>query len=500
MIFVFCIAFASAAALANAPDTTLVEAARSGDIEAVQALLRRNVDVNSPSTDGTTALHWAAQRGDLNMVVLLLKRGAKANVENRYGATPLRAACVQGNVAVVESLLKSGADPNAVRQESGDTPLMLTARAGHAEVVRALIARGAKVDHVEPVRNQTALMWAAAEKHPRVVTLLLEAGADPRLVSSTKISPLMFAIRAGDLESTRILLDAGVDVNAAAADGTRMLQLAIINARFEIAKYLLERGAQPKSDPHGTPLQLLTFMRRAETTALTQVIARELPQIGVDAFELGKALLARGDDVNARYPFPVAPPHVAFGTYWMQFTGATSFFLAAMAADPQWMRFLATNGADASIPTLANIKPIHAAAGIGLWRGIGTGSNPDALEAVKLCAELGNDPAQVIEGGDKPDPRWEGATALHGAVVRNAEEIVAWLADKGVPLDAKTKRGFTPYQFAAHNVMGELAGGGLYLVSPDAGDRLLKIAKARGQALDMTEPTLKIAGARALDR
>jgi uncharacterized protein len=464
----------------------------------MRAVLRSSADANTAAADGTTALHWAVQRGDLGMVALLLERGAKPDARNRYGATPLRAASVQGDVAIVDALLKSGADPNAVRPESGDTPMMLAARAGHVEVVRALIARGAKVDHVESVRRQTALMWAAAEKHPRVVKLLLEAGANPHVVSSTKISPLMFAIRAGDRESTRILLDAGVDVNAPAGDGTHMLQFAIINTRLDIAKDLLERGAKPTPDPHGTPLHVLTFMRRAETTALTQVIARELPQMGVDAFALGKALLARGDDINARYPFAVAPPHVAFGVYWMQFTGATSFFLAAMAADPQWMRFLADNGANTSIPTLANIAPIHAAAGIGLWRGIGTGSNADALEAVKLCVELGHDPAKVIEGGEKPDQRWEGATPLHGAMVRNSPEIVAWLADRGVPLDVKTKRGFTPYQFAVHNVMGELSGGGLFLVSPDAGERLMTIAKERGVALDMTAPTLKIAGAKAL--
>jgi ankyrin repeat protein len=310
----------------------------------------------------------------------------------------------------------------------------------------------------------------------------------------------MFAIRAGDMDSAKLLIDAGVDVNAPAKDGTYLLQFAILNTRLDIAKYLLERGATPKADSHGTPLQLLTFMRKAETTALTQVIARELPQMGVDAFALGKALLAAGDDINARYRSAVAPPHVAVGTYWMQFTGATSFFVAATTADPQWMRFLADHGADPSIPTLANIAPIHAAAGIGLWRGIGAGANADAFEAVKLCVELGADPAQVITGGEKPDPRWEGATPLHGAVIRNAPEIVAWLAGKGVPLDAKTKRGFTPYQFAIYNVMGELSGGGLYLVSPEAGERLMAIAKTQGQTLDTSEPLLKVAGAKALNQ
>lgn len=464
----------------------LVEAARDGNTAAVRRLLQSGADPRLPGPDGTTALHWAAERGDAPSVAALLAKGADPNQVNRYGVAPLRGAVVSGSAAAVEALLRAGAKPDAVSNPSGETPLMLASKSGHVDIVRALLARGAAVDAVEPKRGQSALMWAAAEKHPDVVRVLVAAGADLRRQSKTKLTALMFAIRAGDLDSTRILLDQGLDVNEAAADGTRPLTLAMLNARFDLAKYLLERGADVRAaDPHGTPLQVLTFMRKAENIALATVLPRQLPQSGVDAAALATLLLAKGDDVNARYQGSGQPRHIPLGVYRISFAGATPFWIAAITADPVWMRFLKDHGADPMIPSLAGITPLHAAAGVGFWEGETPGSNADALEAVKLAAHYGNDPRALIAGGSKPDPFFDGATAMHGAATRSSLELVNWLAEQGVPLDTKSKAGISPYHIATDNA------GGMYHIAPDVAERLLALAKARGEAID-TRPPVKV--------
>ena len=48
------------------------------------------VDVNAPSVDGTTALHWATTRNDdADAVEMLLNSGAIPDAKDRYGLTPL---------------------------------------------------------------------------------------------------------------------------------------------------------------------------------------------------------------------------------------------------------------------------------------------------------------------------------------------------------------------------------------------------------------------------
>ena len=92
---------------AAAVEIPLVDAVKTADSAAVQALLEQRVDVNTAETDGTTALHWAAYRGDLTSAQLLLHAGATPDKENRYGVTPLALASGRGNAPIVEALLNA---------------------------------------------------------------------------------------------------------------------------------------------------------------------------------------------------------------------------------------------------------------------------------------------------------------------------------------------------------------------------------------------------------
>src|SRR5574341_908063 len=77
------------AGLAQAQAQTLVDAVKSGDIGAVQALLAKTADVNAAQADGTTALHWAVEHDAVALVQALIRAGANVKAANRYGATPL---------------------------------------------------------------------------------------------------------------------------------------------------------------------------------------------------------------------------------------------------------------------------------------------------------------------------------------------------------------------------------------------------------------------------
>ena len=42
------------------------------------------------------------------------------------------------------------------------------------------------------------------------------------------------------------------------------------------------------------------------------------------------------------------------------------------------------------------------------------------------------------------DPRWDGMTAVHGAVICNQPSIVQFLIDHGADVDARNRLGWTP--------------------------------------------------------
>ncbi len=77
-----------AGAAAADSDPALIEAAKNQDIDAVQALLQDNADVNLSQADGATALAWVSYWDDLGTADLLLQAGADANLANDHGVTP----------------------------------------------------------------------------------------------------------------------------------------------------------------------------------------------------------------------------------------------------------------------------------------------------------------------------------------------------------------------------------------------------------------------------
>jgi ankyrin repeat protein len=480
----FCVA---GLAYGAAPATSLADAAQKGDRLAVRALLQRQVNPNTPTTDGTTPLFWAVQNDDTEMVDLLLKAGADAKAANRYGATALYVACQNGNPAIVDRLLKAGADANAALPE-GETALMTAARTGKVETVKLLLAHGAKASAQEQWRGQTALMWAAAENHTEAVQTLIEAGADLKARSNGGFTPLLFAVRAGRIETVRALLAKGADPNetiqgvarpaapmsaqasaAAAANGnaaggrlsansadplatlfqvfntgsratgrtgpgTNALVMAIMNGHFELASELIDHGADPNAEgPGWSALHQLAWTRRPP---IQHGLPPPVVTGKIDSLELARKLLEKGANPNAR--MTKEPSDGARNI--MNRLGSTPFLQAAKLGDVPYMKLLLEYKADPMLKTNEGATPLMAAAGVGIWHtGESAGTNAEAFEAVKLAQELGNDVNAADANGD---------TALHGAALRGSKEIVQFLVDKGAKIDAVNKIGWTPWIIA----------------------------------------------------
>lgn len=479
---------------AAGPVVPLIDAIKKADKAAVRALVQQQIDVNLPEADGMTALHWAARLDDLETADVLVRAGANVKAATRYGVTPLSLASANGNAVMIERLLKAGADANSALPE-GETPLMLAAGTGNVAAIKALLVHRADVNARESSKGQTALMWAAADGHAAAVKLLIDSGADVHARSKGKFTPLLFAVRSGATDVVRVLLAAGADVNETVQgaafstgvagpteDSTSVLGLAIINGQFDIARLLLENGANPNApDSRGSLLHALAWMRRPGSGT-----GPAPPQPIGDSLELARALLARGANPNARIawkeiPFDrddgeaKSPPNISVGRDFLSMVGATPFFLAAKNGDVALMRVLAANGADPRIPTVQNVRPFMAAAGLGYWDGETPGpfngtSESERLEAVKLALELsGEDVNAVADFGDFPiegdgqkllfaypdnleqltenaiaDVRWTGSTALHGAAIMDQLSIVQFLVDRGARLDARNRLGWTP--------------------------------------------------------
>jgi uncharacterized protein len=424
----------------------LVDAAKKGNSTTLRALLRqKGTDVNATEPDGTTALHWASYRDDLATADLLIRAGANVNAANDLGVTPLWTASQNGSEAMVRRLLEARANPNAALL-AGETPVMVAARAGKAGVVEQLIAKGAHVN-ARGARSQTALMWAVSQKHPEVVKVLVANGADVharseawsqvmavtphghddynRVIPHGNDTALMFAARAGDVASAKLLVAAGANVNDADAWGVSATTLAAHAGHTAVVEFLLEKGANASAAEAGFSALHAAIMRRNE--------------------KMVSALLAHGADPSAplRTWTPTRRSSDDFN-FRPELVGATPLWLAARFTQPDVMRLLLKHGANPlfihrgehvtggiagnGYQQRVNVTTVlMAAAGMGgggdAWIPLDPGEHEAlTLEAVKLAAELGVD----VNAANT-----DGRTALDAAKTLKYHSVVKFLVERG---------------------------------------------------------------------
>jgi ankyrin repeat protein len=204
-------------------------AARHGHAEAVEAL------IEAGAVYSLDHLLMVGARGRLEPI--LAADSAAAARPLAGGSPPLHLALTSSQgAALLELLVTHGADL-AARDQVGRTALHVAIENQNLEAARWLIERGAPVD---------LLAAAGMGDAERVASLLAEDPSRARAVQADGMTPLFYAAWAGDVPSTRRLLEAGAAVSPRARRlwaCLTPLHAALQRGHREVAAVLLEHGA-----------------------------------------------------------------------------------------------------------------------------------------------------------------------------------------------------------------------------------------------------------------
>jgi ankyrin repeat protein len=459
----------------NAPDgdgsTALHWAAANGDLAMAEALLKAGARVNLATRIGAmTPLFMAAKNGSADVVSALLKAGANANEANGNGTTVLMMAAASGSAPAVKALLEHGADANAKDLTNGQTALMFAAARDSAEAIRVLLAHQAdasvttKVLPLKRVRvdaNGDPLPDAdenkpTAKPAEKTAAAAPDAGAggkeglpgvgfdkdghplryrdagNERVFGATVIggmTALHFAAREGAADAVHALVEGGANVNlVSGGEKTSAIVEAIINGHLDLARYLLDHGADVTlANIDGlTPLYAAIDMKWRHNTWYPQPT---IEQEKTNYLDFMTALLDRGAGVDAPIARKLWFRKFRYGDDWVEPVGATAFWRAAQANDVDAMRLLASRGADANRPTKHGVTPLMVASGYG-FEYQGTNIKPDSrMAAVKYLVE-----ERHADVNAKTDQKY---TALHGAAYIGYDDLVNYLVSKGADVMAR---------------------------------------------------------------
>ena len=167
----------------------MIDIVKSGNLEEVTSLLRRDprLNVNAKDDMGWASLHWASAFGYLPVVKFLLASpGIDVNIAHNYGGTPLAFSCLEGRPQVTRVLLKDHRVNTTFLDDKAASPLWHAASQARLEVVKELIASGRDLGDLSQMAKSssdrkyyTTLEVARKAQGAEVVALLEQFVANP---------------------------------------------------------------------------------------------------------------------------------------------------------------------------------------------------------------------------------------------------------------------------------------------------------------------------------
>lgn len=260
------------------------EAIRIDSLEAMN-YCKLQANLNNVCDDGTTLLHFAASVNKPFAIAEMVKLGCTADVNavtKTSGRTALHKAANFGFDEVIKALLALTPKPNVnikmsdhAPRRAGYTPLHIAAEAGHLSTAKLLINANAEIFEedkegltpFERAKSSAMLEMLAAEmaqsrflgddrpklevmlekaclgKNLRVVTALLSANVNlPQGLSAREfLTPvLMDASRVGNLRAVDLLVDAGADITKTDIKGMNAFHAAVDAGHLYLVHYFLK--------------------------------------------------------------------------------------------------------------------------------------------------------------------------------------------------------------------------------------------------------------------
>lgn len=350
------------------------------EVATLSELVGAGVDVNGrDGYIGFPYLSYRVSRADVAGTQVLLEAGADPNVRhtlvhtfsgrdspelNRPSMFTMAAFARghkksgQDTLAVLRALTDAGAEPDPVA-------ILGACVTGNRQTFEYLLSLNLTLDAVDG-KQQSCLHFAASKGDADLVARLLELGAEPGARSEHGLSPLDYAVRSGEAQVTRLLLDAGADAKwpervlafAVSSDaafgairGTTGLDTGtatgdawwhVLNdCKTTAVAQMIELGASANAESrYGPPLHILARSSCLERQAMLDLLVNagaDLEQRhdgGTAVYAAAREgsgdylqmLLAAGADIDARFSRATAGPDDDDPTLLGEFARSSSKF------------------------------------------------------------------------------------------------------------------------------------------------------------------------------
>ncbi|KAM0513489.1 hypothetical protein ACHAPE_007751 [Trichoderma viride] len=387
----------------------------------VRKLLERGVSIDHYSSWGTI-LHLAASRWAKTVKVLLehdpkpdleLVCGEDAETESYIGCTPLQIACQEQTPECVELLLNAGANAKFRNTKGVDAVDILLQSNKYSkdteQCLRLILSEPGQFDpgYVND-KGQTRLHEIKKRTPVAIIQLLVKAKVPLDRPDNDGYTPLAIAIREGNTNVAKYLVDWGASVNIFSPSFGSILHLAVTKGVIGLVKLLIDSGADCEAvDPKYGASLLYTALGISNNSELLRMVKYLVDEAKVPINKLG-----------GEFSYPIIR--------------AADMARAAHTTGTKMLKFLIRRKAQLNVADRQGRRAVHLAC---------TSRHADGI---KLLVEAGAEVGVKDKFGRMP---------IHFAASVPSNSCVEYLLDthKHTDINAADHDGWTPLLWAARS-------------------------------------------------
>eukprot|EP00930_Biecheleria_cincta_P071596 TRINITY_DN59082_c0_g1_i1.p1 TRINITY_DN59082_c0_g1~~TRINITY_DN59082_c0_g1_i1.p1 ORF type:complete len:970 (+),score=194.74 TRINITY_DN59082_c0_g1_i1:137-3046(+) len=247
------------ARLPDADAAAFLEAAHTGNMDALLYLLRCGAPLETRGADGSTALLIAAKAGHEFCLKMLAEAKADLEARDNKGSTAAILAAFRGQTACLRLLAELDVDLNACANDRS-TAVGLAARCGRRACLGLLTERCANLE-VKQQDGSTPALFAALGGNVACLSHLIACGVELEERNKAGFTPALLAAKFGHIGCLRCLVDHAADVLARDKAGRNAAMLAARNGHHACLAFLLEQGlGRTMNLKDGTPDVAMEFL------------------------------------------------------------------------------------------------------------------------------------------------------------------------------------------------------------------------------------------------
>ncbi|KAF5286938.1 hypothetical protein FQR65_LT12397 [Abscondita terminalis] len=207
-------------------------------------LIDEGADINVTDNGGMTAFLWACRLADIDTVRRMRPNVADINIQcNLYKKSALHLALENNNRDIVKFLIDEGADVGLIDCD-GMTAFHCACKSADIDVVKKMRPKVADINLQRNFDKKCALHLAFTNENKDIAQFLIDEGADVNLADEHGQTAFIWACKSADIDIVRKMRPFVANINLQCKLYKKSaLHLALMNKNKEIARFLIDEGA-----------------------------------------------------------------------------------------------------------------------------------------------------------------------------------------------------------------------------------------------------------------